>query len=184
MRILSSALDVPGEWPVYGRLAKVMADNAKEFRGKLLPRACRDWGIDLDFRPVKTPHYGGHIERLMGTTANEIRKLDGATFSNTRQREGYNSEKMASLTLGEVEQYLVDFLVTTYHMRLHSEIAMTPRRRWQVGLLGDGVKPGAGLPEKIADAEKLRLDFTPCIERTIQRYGVEMDTIGYQDDVL
>lgn len=69
-------------------------------------------------------------------------------------------------------------------MRLHSEIEMTPRRRWQVGLLGDGVKPGAGLPEKIADAEKLRLDFTPCLERTIQRYGVEMDKIGYQDEVL
>lgn len=178
------ALGVPGEWPVYGRLAKVMADNAKEFRGKLLARACRDWGIDLDFRPVKTPHYGGHIERLMGTTANEVRKLDGATFSNTRQREGYNSEGMASMTLGEVERYLVDFLTTTYHMRLHSEIEMTPRRRWQVGLLGDGVQPGAGLPEKIADAEKLRLDFTPCLERTIQRYGVEMDKIGYQDEVL
>lgn len=177
-------LGVPGEWPIYGRVAKVMADTTKKFRGKLLARACRNWGIDLDLRPVKIPHYGGHIERLMGTTANEIRKLDGATFSNTPQCEGYNSEGTANMTLGEVERNLVDFLTTTYHMRLHSEIEMAPRRRWQVGLLGDGAKPGAGLPERIADAEKLRLDFTPCLERMIQRYGVEVDKIGYQDEIL
>ncbi len=171
------------EWPIYGRVAKVMADTTKKFRGKLLARACRNWGIDLDLRPVKIPHYGGHIERLMGTTANEIRKLDGATFSNTPQCEGYNSEGTANMTLGEVERNLVDFSPRPI------TCGCTARSRWHRGAGGRSVCWATGpnlrrVAERIADAEKLRLDFTPCLERMIQRYGVEVDKIGYQDEIL
>lgn len=177
-------LDVPGSWPVWGRMDKLLCDNAREFRGKMLSRACQEWGIDLEFRPVKLPHYGGHIERLMGTVANEIRTLDGATFSNPKDRGTYDAEGSATMTLGEVERYLVDFLVTNYHARFHNGIKGSPNERWRVGIQGDRTTPGTGLPDLIADAQKLRLDFTPAEERTIQEYGVALDHIHYYDDVL
>ena len=67
-------------WPVWGLMASVHCDNAKEFRGAMLKRACENYGIDMRFRPVATPHYGGHIERMLGTVATEIHALPGSTF--------------------------------------------------------------------------------------------------------
>lgn len=177
-------LDVPGEWPVWGKMGVIHVDNAKEFRGLMLQQSCEDYGIDLQLRPVKTPHYGGHIERLMGTVGNEIRKLPGATFSSPKQREGYDSSKESALTLREFEQHLVDFIVNKYHRRIHTEIGLPPMRKWDVGILGDGHQVGIGLPELPSDPYKLRLDFMPVIKRTVQPYGLLLDHIYYYSEVL
>ena len=179
-----AALDVPGDWPAYGRIRRVHADNAREFRGTMLRRACEEYGIDLDMRPVKTPHYDGHIERLMGTAAGEIRKLPGATFSSPVERRGYDSDAAAALTLSEFERHLTDFLVNTYHRRIHAELDVPPMRQWEVGVLGDGVRKGVGLPDLPGDPERLRLDFMPFVERTVQPYGIVIDDVYYYDEVL
>jgi putative transposase len=179
-----ASLEVRGEWPVWGRMAVVHADNAREFRGAMLRRACQQYGIDLQMRPVKLPHYGGHIERLMGTSSNEIRKLPGATFSSPAHRKGYDSEKEAALTLEEFERYLVDFIVNVYHQRLHAELTMPPRRRWEIGIWGDGERTGTSLPDVPGDPDRIRLDFLPFVERTVQPYGLVIDDVYYYDEVL
>jgi putative transposase len=177
-------LDVPNDWPVWGKMGVVHVDNAKEFRGNMLKLACQEYGIDLQMRPVKVPHYGGHVERLMGTMANEIRKLPGATFSSPAKRKGYNSEAKAMLTLREFEQYLVDFIVNIYHKRIHSELSMPPFRKWELGIVGEGKNLGMGLPAIPGDPYKLRLDFMPFIERSVQPYGLRIDKISYYSEVL
>ena len=60
-------------------------DNAKEFRSEALRRGCQEYGIDIDYRPVRTPHYGGHIERLIGTMMGKVH-FAGTTFSHMRVR--------------------------------------------------------------------------------------------------
>lgn len=177
-------LEVPGDWPVWGKIASVHCDNAKEFRGSMLSSACEQYGIDLQMRPVKVPHYGGHIERLMGTSAGEIRKLPGATFSSPKERKGYDSEKEAALTLKEFEQRLVDFIVNVYHQEVHSELNVPPRRRWEIGLLGDAFQPARGVLEVPSDPRRLELDFLPFVERTVQPYGIVIDDIYYYHEVL
>ncbi|MDZ7791864.1 MAG: hypothetical protein U5L08_15480 [Xanthomonadales bacterium] len=177
-------LGVEGEWPVWGCPAMLHADNAREFRGRMLRQACENYGIDLQLRPVKVPHYGGHIERLMGTAANELRKLPGATFSNTKQRRGYKSEKEAALTLRELEQQLVDFIVNVYHKRTHSELGMSPLRRWELDLLGEDGGPPPGLPSVPGDPERLKIDFLPYDLRTVQRYGIVLDKVNYYHECL
>lgn len=177
-------LDVPGDWPACGRMSKVHADNAREFRGAMLMRACEEYGIDLDMRPGGQPHYGGHIERFMGTAANEIRNLPGATFSSPAERGRYKSDAKSALTLAEFERHLVDFLVNIYHRRVHSELRVPPVRQWQVGIMGDGERKGTGLPGIPADPDRLRLDFMPSAERTVQPYGIVIDDIYYYDEVL
>ena len=59
--------DIDGVWPVRGIPERLHLDNAKEFRSDALKRGCEQYGIAIDYRPVRTPHYGGHIERLIGT---------------------------------------------------------------------------------------------------------------------
>ena len=43
------------------------ADNGSDFRSRAFVRACRDAGIKIIWRIPGEPHYGGHIERLIGT---------------------------------------------------------------------------------------------------------------------
>ena len=179
-----ASLGVTGEWPVWGKPGKLHADNAREFRGIKLTRACEEYSIDLQWRPVKKPHYGGHIERLMGTMASEIRKIPGKTFSNTHQRQGYDSEGKAIMTLREFEAYLVDFIVNKYHVRKHSELDKPPLACWKFGILGDATTPGAGTLPLPADPNRIRLDFLPYKQRTVQPYGIEVNVIHYYDVVL
>jgi len=58
---------VQAEWPCWGKMRKVHCDNAKEFRGTVIGRACQDHDIAVDHRPPREPRYGGHIERGFGT---------------------------------------------------------------------------------------------------------------------
>lgn len=55
-------LDLSTSWPCWGVMQRIHADNGREFRGNMLQRACKEYSINLDWRPVKTPHYGAHIE--------------------------------------------------------------------------------------------------------------------------
>ncbi|KAB8043172.1 Mu transposase C-terminal domain-containing protein [Janthinobacterium aquaticum] len=177
-------LGVSGEWLVWGMMNSIYVDNAKEFRGAVLERGCDEYEIDLQWRPVQKPHYGGIIERYMGVLANQIRKWPGATFSNPAQRKGYDSEAESALTLKEFEAMLVDFIVNVYHQRMHSELGMPPRKKWELGILGDATTPGVGVPPLTVDPLRLQLDFMPFFERSVQQYGIQIELINYYDPVL
>ena len=172
-------LGVEGDWPVWGKIEVVHADNGKDFKGAMLQRACETYGIDLHFRPVRVPHYGGHIERMMGTVSNAIHAMPGTTFSNTQDRKGYHSENNSALTLKEFERLLVDFIVNVYHKRVHSELLMSPLQRWEQGIFGDGTMPGTGIPTVVGDPQRMVIDFLPFETRTVQPYGVQIDELQY-----
>ena len=91
--------EVEGLWPCWGLPRKIHLDNAREFHGKVLEKACKQYGIDIEWRPVARPHFGGHIERLLGTVLQEIHTLPGTTFSNVVERSNYDSEDSAVFTL-------------------------------------------------------------------------------------
>ncbi|EPL8914395.1 Mu transposase C-terminal domain-containing protein [Citrobacter freundii] len=179
-----SGHDVRSGWPVWGLPAKIHADNAKEFRGEMLQRACEEYDIDLEWRPVKRPQFGAHIERALGTFSKEIHELPGTTFSNTRERGDYDSEGKASLTLSEFETWLATYIVDVYHQKIHSSLGASPMAVYQKGIFGDDDNPGCGLPAKVADEDRLRLDLMPFELRTVQDYGVVIDEIHYYHDVL
>lgn len=176
--------DIKGEWPCWGLPAKLHIDNAREFRGNMLQRACMEYGIDIEWRPVARPHFGGHVERLLGTFAKEIHNLPGTTFSNIKERGDYESSKHAALTLSEFETWFITLVVDVYHQRRHSGINMAPMEKYRQGIFGDKNSPGRGLPSKITDETRLRLDLMPFEERTIQDYGVVIDEVHYYHDVL
>ncbi len=163
-------------WPICGRIQMLHLDNAKEFHGTMLDRACQNYGIELQWRPVKKPWYGGHIERWMGTFAQELQSLPGATFSNPAERGDYDSEEQAALTLTEFERWLATFITEVYHQRVHSALGVSPIQKYESsGPTNVGWK---------VDERRLRLDFMPYLERTVQPYGILIDQIAYYTDVL
>lgn len=175
---------VEGTWPVWGRPAKIHVDNGPDFRSHNLRASCSQYGIDLEFRPVKVPRYGGHIERLQGTLLREIHDLPGTTFSSLKDRGDYDSEKNAVMTKDEFERLLLDLICNHYHRRPHSSIGMPPLRKWELGIFGGADCQGIGMPPRPADRHTVVLDFLPSYERSIQQDGVAIDKLHYYAEPL
>lgn len=177
-------IGVQAQWPIWGVPSAVHADNGKEFHGAMITRAAQAYRFRVEWRKVKTPNWGGHIERLLGTFNQEVHTLPGTTFSNTKERGTYAPHTEAILTLGELERYLTEYICNVYQQRVHSALGRPPLKRYEAGVLGDGVSPGVGLAQPIADPKRLRLDFMPVLERSIQSYGLRIDGLSYYDSVL
>jgi len=175
---------VDARWDVWGMMTTIHTDNGPDFRSDNFRHACLMHGINLEFRPVKQPRYGGHIERLLGTLLSEIHDLPGTTFSSVKVREGYDSDKHAALTKSEFETWLVTLICKLYHQRLHKGIGMSPARKWEIGMFGNAEIVGRGLPPRPTDRLSLLLDFMPSYRRTVQTYGVDIEGLRYYADVL
>lgn len=178
------ARGVAGDWPVQGLIERLHLDNAKEFHSEALKRGCEQYGIAVDYRPVRTPHYGGHIERLIGTMMGKVHLLPGTTFSDVRAKGDCKPEDTAALTLDEIERWLAHAIVGVYHHDLHRGIGTTPVAAWERGILGDGQVSGRGMPTAIDDPRRFLIDFLPMERRLVRREGVFLHSIGYWADVL
>ena len=177
--------DIDAEWPIYGKMEKIHVDNGKDFQSNMLKRACQQHNIILEFRPKGQPNYGPHVERAFRTFMQEVQTIPGTTFSSVKDKLDYDSEGNACMTLAELELWFTVFVVYCYHHRPHKGINQVPPiKLYTEAILGDSSKPGVGLPAPIEDEETLLLDFTPYVERTIQRQGVQIDHIYYYSDVL
>jgi len=177
--------DIHAEWPIYGKMEKLHMDNAKEFRGLMLERACNEYGIIIEHRPKGQPNYGPHVERAFRTFMQQKHSLPGTTFSSVKDKLDYDSEGLACMTLSELETWFTVFVVYYYHHKPHrGNNNIPPIELYNRMILGDENHPGIGLPQPITDEETLRLHFTPYFERTIQRDGVVVDHIKYYSPIL
>jgi putative transposase len=75
------------KWPISGLPDTIHVDNGADFRSRAFERACRDEGINLIWRVPGEPHYGGYIERLIGTQMGAVHLLPGTTFGSIRPRK-------------------------------------------------------------------------------------------------
>ncbi|WP_374088086.1 Mu transposase C-terminal domain-containing protein [Methylomicrobium lacus] len=176
--------NVEAEWPVWGVPKTIHVDNGADFRSNSFQRSCLMYGINLEFRPVKQPHYGGHIERLLGTFSSIMHTLPGTTFSSIEKRKGYDSEKEAVMTKDEFERWLVKQICKIYHPDKHNGIGMPPIKKWTIGIFGNAEVQGVGLPPVPSDRLAVLLDFLPSIHRSVQRAGVVIDYLQYYDEAL
>lgn len=179
-----SSINVQGDWPCWGVPSALHMDNAKEFRSKMLERACEKYGMRLEYRPVGSPHWGGVIERMMKTSMDEVHSLPGTTFSNVQNRKEYSSEGKAVFTLAEFEKWFTVFIINVYNRRVHRALNTSPFERYKEGIFGSPSQLGTGLPAIPYDALQVRLDFLPSEERTIQEDGIVISHLKYKGDVL
>jgi putative transposase len=108
---------------MFGIPSQVLVDNGPEFHGAALDRGCREYDITLLHRPVARPHYGGHIERLIGTMMGKV--LPGTTDASAAARGGHDSEATAVLTLPEFARWL-SLEIGQYHHHEHRMLGTTP----------------------------------------------------------
>ncbi|EOX3183652.1 Mu transposase C-terminal domain-containing protein [Escherichia coli] len=172
------------DWPVWGKPVTIHVDNGPDFRSDNFRKSCMAYGINLEFRPVKVPRYGGHIERLMGTVLREVHSLPGTTFSSIKDRVEYDSDNNAVMTLRDFESWFITYVTKVYHQKLHTGIGLSPLKKWDIGIFGNVEVPGAGLPPRPADRMTLQLDFMSSVTRTIQSFGVTWNDMRFYSEPL
>jgi putative transposase len=166
-------------WPASGIPERIHVDNGKEFRSQALARGLAQYGIEVDFRPPAQPHWGGHIERLIGTMMGAVHLLPGSTSRNSVERGDYDSEASAVMTMSELETWLVHQIAGVYHHTVHRGLGKAPITAWT-----EGIAARSSPVRHPRDEDRFFLDFLPAEKRLVQRSGITLFGITYSDGVL
>lgn len=160
-------------WPIWGKPDAIVVDNAAEFHSEALQRGCEYHGIHIEFRPPGRPHWGGVIERVIGTLMQLVHQLPGTTFSDIEERGNYNSEKTAALTLDELERWLTIAIADYYHQKQHGSLLKPPIEQYHSGLIE------RGYPPRLQNHKSFLIDFLPITRRNLRPQGLVLDHITY-----
>ena len=156
-------------WPMAGLPQALHLDRAAEFKSKALRRGCGQYGIKLIHR--ERPHYGGHVERLLGTKMNKLKALPGATGGSPKSRRAYDPDKHAAMTLTELEGWFTRQIVGRYHLDAHRGLrGGTPAGAWSTR------PPSSAAPESI---KRFRIAFLPSVSRSLRRDGLVFNHLRY-----
>lgn len=170
-------------WPVWGDIKTLHADNGADLKCDRLKKPMEVYGIERQFRPVTKPQYGGYIESYIGKQSAKMKILPGYQ-DNTLTNRDYDAEENARYSLAEFEYWLLE-QINIYHHTPHSGLdGDTPIDRYEQGLLGNDFLVARGLPAKRLDADRVKVDFLPEIERTIQGDGVQYASRTYWASAL
>lgn len=170
---------ITAPWPVLGLPDRLHMDNAQEFHSRALARGCAEYGIEQQYRPPATPHYGGHIERLIGRMMGAVHLLPGTTFSSIAERGSYDSAATSAMTLAELETWIAIEIVGVYHAEIHRGLGCPPNATWE-----EALARRAQPPRHPPDPDQFLLDFLPFEHRMVRRDGIQLFNIRYWDPVL
>ena len=163
-----TGLDVA--WPVLGIPERVHLDNDKEFHSQALARGVEQYGIEVTYRPPARPparpHWGGHIERLVGTMMGAVHLLPGSTSSNVVEKGAYDATAAAVITMTDLEAWLVQQIAGVYHHSVHRGLGVAPLTAWTQAM---EQRPPPRTP---SDPDRSYLDFLPFRKRSVHRSTV------------
>ena len=163
------------DWSTYGKPEYMFTDGGKDFRSDHLQQIGVQLGFTCHLRD--RPSEGGIVERPFGTFNTEFfSTLPGYTGSNVQKRPE-EAEKEACLTLRNLEQLFVPYLVNRYNRGLDARMGDQTRiERWEAGLL----KPPPVLSER-----ELDICLMKQTRRIIYRGGyLRFENLTYQSDEL
>lgn len=169
------------EWDVFGIPNIIYTDNGPEFKNADVKRMIKETlKSEPQYRPVKTPRYGGTIERLFGTINSKlIHRLAGTRKGSVQAKGDYDSEAEAIFTLEDIRELLTVYITDVYHHEIHKGLPIfspVPVKRYYDGL------QKVGFPEWIdkEDEEYYRMELLPVTFRPYTRDGVRFENIIYK----
>lgn len=178
-------MGVDAVWPCYGFPRVLYTDNASEFEAHHFLRALGANDIEARKRPKGAPNFAGHIESLFSKFLQKIHELEGARFANLVKRMEYDTTGRAIMTITEFRKWFTIFVTKYYHQSPHSGLNdLPPIKAWERGIYGVDDKPGIGIPDRVVDELKLKIDFLPGVMRTVQDYGIGFVRMHYSDTIL
>jgi putative transposase len=125
----------------YGKPLTIIVDNGWEFTGGSLKTSCANASINIIWAPVKVPMFKAYVERLFGTLNQGIwHLLDGGIPLTPKDRSllELTPDVEAVHDRHRLEDLLWQWIVTIYHVEVHSGIGMAPARKWREGIARKG----------------------------------------------
>lgn len=169
------------EYPFYGLPLRIHVDNGKDFRSKAFMTGCSLHGINLTFRPPAAPHYGAHIERLIGTFMKRVRGLPGATLASVEEKKKYSNIPLPAMTLSELREWITE-QIGIYHKETHESLRCSPQYYWETCFKDK--QGNLTAPALIINKKKFLIDFLPYKLVKLQRAGITVNTIEYYSPAL
>jgi len=125
----------------YGKPATLIVDNGWEFVGTSFQTSCEAANIDVEWAPVRNPTFKPIVERFFGTlNLNIWHRLDGGIPLTPRDRSLLELDP--SVDAVHDRQRLQDlfwlYVVTRYHVEVHSGIGAAPALKWRKGIAVEG----------------------------------------------
>lgn len=168
------------EWEVYGVPSVFLVDNGSDFASKEFKRVAEEvLKSEVRYCPPGQPEFKGAVERFYRTLNQKvIHELPGTTKSNPEDKGQYNSEKHACLTLKELEEVIIRFLVDIYPFEEHKGLPpgdIIPLTRYKSGLEMGG-------PPKVLDSleyQEAMLGLLPEKELKVTKKGLTNEYITY-----
>uniref|UniRef100_UPI0026C687A2 Mu transposase C-terminal domain-containing protein n=1 Tax=Chlorogloea sp. CCALA 695 TaxID=2107693 RepID=UPI0026C687A2 len=163
------------EWGTDGKPEHFYTDGGKDFRSNHLSQIATQLGFVCHLRD--RPSEGGVVERPFKTLNDQLfSTLPGYTGSNVQERPK-DAEKDARLTLRELEQLLVGYIVNRYNQSIDARMGDQTRfGRWEAGL--------PTVPVSISERE-LDICLMRQSRRTVQRGGyLQFQNLMYRGEYL
>ncbi|MEH2046089.1 Mu transposase C-terminal domain-containing protein [Nostoc sp.] len=163
------------EWGTSGLPQHFYTDGGKDFRSNHLQQIGVQLGFVCHLRD--RPSEGGSVERPFKTLNTELfSTLQGYTGSNVQERPE-EAEKEACLTLRQLEQMLVRYIVDNYNQRLDARMGDQTRfQRWESGLIAS--------PDLLSERD-LDICLMKQTRRQIQRGGyLQFENLMYRGELL
>ncbi len=182
-----------------GLPALIQVDNGMDFRAGSVKHMCMDLNISLEFRPIRTPEYGGFIESIWDTINDAIRghKLKGRVFSLPKSRvpvkrpqfqapPGYDPRKESCLTMGDFREWFSTYLVVEYSSQPRAHQTHSPNELWRDGLRGDRYHPMGGALRVLSPQEYAKVNFLSKISASpvLSPLGFRYNNILYSSPWL
>jgi len=171
----SSAYELKQTWGTYGLPQYLYTDGGKDFRSQHLEQVATELGVVLCLR--RRPSDGGIVERPFGTLNTQFfSTLPGYVSSDVSTRSA-KAESEACLTLMQLEQLLVRYVVDNYNQALDARMGNQSRiARWDAGRIAQLRL----LSDRELDICLMRRD-----RRTVYRSGyIQFANLTYQGEHL
>jgi putative transposase len=168
------------EWDICGIPQIIYVDNGSDFTSADVKRFINEGlNIQIMHRPVKLPHYGAIIERVLGTINRSfIQNLWGTRKSNPNELGEYDAEKEAIFTLENIRELLTTYIVDVYHHKVHKGLPLnypTPAAMYYHGIDKFGYPDFVQKDEEEVYSLKLMAEN----ERKYSKDGIRMNNVIY-----
>lgn len=176
---LLKQLDIDFPWPMQGKPMSIYTDRGSDFTAHAFKMGCLEHNIDLEFRPAGKTHFGGIIERLIGTTMGRVKLLKGTTDGEWKEyKRAMEVSAEAIYTIDELERQLLLWVTGVYNITERPDLDYrTPLQVWCESM-------GGMHPPLPRNKDAFFLDFLARGNRRLHKGYVQAMGLTYWDDAL
>jgi putative transposase len=164
---------------------KIIIDHGKAFASQAVKDACRRYGISIQdaraYRPTDKPQVEAAFKTIRSGFSQHVAGYKGYKVD----QRGRQAEQHARWTLGDIEYFFAEYILTVYQRRHHAglvlpgfdNLKLSPNDAYRILVHKSGYVACPADPN-------LYLELLPIEWLTIQHYGIQHNYLQYRAPVI